>query len=74
MVLDVTQNNLATAIRTQLRQMGINQNTVADHLGLSRAAIYRRLHGETDFTVSELYRVAELLGTNAASLLAAIPA
>lgn len=46
------------------------QESVAKALGVSQAAVSRRLRGTVDFTVTELAIVAELLEVPAATLFA----
>jgi transcriptional regulator with XRE-family HTH domain len=45
------------------------QQRIADRLGVSQAAVSRRLMGDVEFTVGELAAVAEVLGVHVAELL-----
>jgi transcriptional regulator with XRE-family HTH domain len=63
----------AANIRAEMARRSIRQIVLAQRLGLSQAAISRRLKGETEFSVAELLVVAELLGVPAASLLGDAP-
>jgi transcriptional regulator with XRE-family HTH domain len=45
-----------------------SQETVATHLGMSRAAVGRRLDGEVPFKITELRSIAALLDVPLASL------
>lgn len=53
---------------------GTKQADLAEVLGLSQAAVSRRLNGEIPFDVTELEKVAERLGTTAAALVEDVPA
>lgn len=52
-----------------MARRSVRQIALAKHLGLSQAAVSRRLNGETEFSVAELLSVAALLDVPAASLL-----
>lgn len=62
---------VAEEVRVQLVRKRISQNAAADHLGISKSSMSRRLNGEYDFTVGELYRLADLFGIDPAALLPA---
>jgi transcriptional regulator with XRE-family HTH domain len=59
----------AANVRAEMARRSVRQVALAKHLGLSQAAVSRRVNGETEFSVAELLAVAELLGVSAASLL-----
>lgn len=59
----------AANVRAEMARRNVRQITVAKRLGISQAAISRRLSGETEFSVAELLQVADLLGVTAAHLL-----
>lgn len=48
----------------------LTQVVLAERAGMATSTLSRRLTGESDFTVGELYRIADVLGVPAAALLA----
>lgn len=60
---------IGAALREALRRRGIRQEGAAATLGLSQAAISRRLAGEVPWRIEELEALAELLGIPLAELL-----
>lgn len=48
----------------------LSQSALAERAGMATSTLSRRLTGESDFTVGELYRIADVLGVPAAALLA----
>lgn len=61
----------ADNIRAEMARQRVPQIALAKHLGLSQAAVSRRLNGLTAFDVNELVSVATLLKVPAADLLGA---
>ena len=59
----------ADNIRAEMARRRVTQIAVATHLGMSQAAVSRRLNGDKEFAVSELLAVAFLLGVTAIDLL-----
>lgn len=59
----MTTNSKSTGdlVRDALFHARVSQRTAAQRLGLSQAAISRRLSGDVDFTVSQLAEVAKML-------------
>lgn len=57
------------AVRALMQEKRISQRELGAHLELSQAAIFRRLTGEVDFSISELTGAAEFLGTSIPALL-----
>lgn len=55
-------------IRVRMLRTGTKQADLAEVLGLSQAAISRRLNGEIPFDVTELEKVADRLGTTSDAL------
>jgi DNA-binding Xre family transcriptional regulator len=49
-------------IRAESARRGLNQSNLRDALGLSRAAAFRRWHGQTPWQVEELAAVCDHLG------------
>lgn len=62
-------NRPADNVRAEMARRNVRQIALAKHLGLSQAAVSRRVNGETDFSVSELLAVAALLEVTPAALL-----
>lgn len=60
---------LTTAIRERVAENGLTQATAARALGIGRQTFSRKLNGHGDFSVSELTRLAEILGTTVADLM-----
>ena len=56
-------------IRAGLARKRKTQADLAQHMGMSRTGIYRRLEQNVDFTVTELNKVSDYLGVPLASLL-----
>lgn len=61
----------AANVRRELLDRGISQTTAGVALGMSQAAVSRRLCGDVAFDVTELVTIARLMGMDTASLLAA---
>lgn len=57
-------------VRELMRRENLSQRELADALGLSQAAIYRRLAGDVDFTITQLTVTADRLGVHVHELLA----
>lgn len=53
---------VAAAVRAESARRRITQTQIAEHLGLSRMAVSRRLSGVVPFDADELGRTAELFG------------
>ena len=64
-----TPTRTADNVRAEMARRGVRQTTLAACLGLSQAAVSRRVTGGTEFSVAELLTVAGLLGVSPASLL-----
>ncbi len=60
---------LTTAIRERVAENGLTQAAAARALGIGRQTFSRKVNGHGDFSVSELTRLAELLGTTVADLM-----
>jgi transcriptional regulator with XRE-family HTH domain len=58
-------------VRVQSARKRITQATIAAHLNISASAMSRRMLGEAEFTVDEVYRMADLFGVPASALLPA---
>jgi transcriptional regulator with XRE-family HTH domain len=64
-----TAVDVAMNVRVELARRRVRQTDLAECLGLSQAAVSRRLSGAVPFDVNELAAAAALLGVPAASLL-----
>lgn len=49
-------------LKGMLAERGLRQNDVADWLGISQAAVSRRMSGQVDFRWTELSVIAQRLG------------
>lgn len=58
----------ASAIRAEMARSNTTQHDVARRLGISQAAVSRRLRGEIPFDADELIALADMLGVTIASL------
>ncbi len=57
MVKNVEMSNLKSA----LKDKGIKVNELCESLGIAKSTYYRKLYGETDFTLPEMKKILELL-------------
>lgn len=62
---------VGSRVRGLLAERKISQQTVANALGISKAAVSRRIAGEIPFNVAELGRLASLLDVPASRFLEA---
>ena len=62
---------VAANVRVELARRRLGQVAVARTLGLSQAAVSRRLNGSVPLDVNELALIADLLGLTASDLLPA---
>lgn len=60
--------NLAANVRAEAARRRVSQAQIAQHLGLDRSAVSRRLSGKTEFSSSELARISDLLEVPVAEL------
>ena len=61
-------------IRAEMARSGINQAVLAQRLGMSQSALSRRFTSESEWTVGELVRAAEVLGCPLRALLPEVAA
>ncbi|MFT9771111.1 helix-turn-helix domain-containing protein [Brevibacterium casei] len=61
---------VAANVRAELARQGMSQRALADILGKSQTYIYRRLNGETPFTIDDLALIAGHLEIPLAALIA----
>ena len=64
--------SIGAEVRGLLAKHKISQSAAGQHLGLSHAALSRRLLGEVPFNVDELVAIAALLGVPTQQLLGAV--
>ena len=60
-------------LRSRLESAGVTQGQIADRLGISQAAVSRRLRGEVSLDLVDIEVIAELLGIPPADVLADDP-
>jgi len=60
---------LGDTVRDMMAARGLRQVDVAAHLGIPQSSVSARLNGHTDWTVTELIELADLLGVHPAALL-----
>ena len=63
-----TAQRVAATVRAEMARRKITQTAAASGLGMSQAALSRRLTGVTPFDVEELSALADLLGVSTAML------
>lgn len=56
-------------VREAMKEQGISQYDLADHLGISQPAVSRRIAGRVDFNVAQLRSVAKVLRVPTSTLL-----
>lgn len=49
-------------VRAEMARRGVSQVALAGRLGISQAAVSKRLRGLTAFDINELHAVADVLG------------
>lgn len=62
-------DGLSTVIREAAAEKGLTQANIARKLGIGRQTFSRKLNGHNDFSVSEMVRLAEVLGTTVIDLM-----
>lgn len=45
----------------EMKIKGINKEELAAKLGMSRSALYRKMNGTSEFTLTEVQRIVEIL-------------
>ena len=56
------QTVIADEVRVALVRAKVKYSALAEHLGLTRSAMSRRMSGETPFTAQEIASTADFLG------------
>lgn len=46
----------------EMREKGVNITSLAHELHISRSALYRKLNGKSEFTLSEVQHIVDFLG------------
>lgn len=64
-----TAQRVACTVRARMAERRVTQAAVAQRLGMSQAAVSRRLSGSVAFDVNELDAVADLVGVPVTDLL-----
>jgi len=49
-------------LRDEMDKKGVSVNMMCKELHMSRSAFYRKSHGKTEFTRSEIEKIVEFLG------------
>lgn len=71
---DITRaQHVGRLVRAALTEHGRTQNDVADVLGLTYAAVSRRILGHVSFRADELMQIAEQLGIEPSRFLRRVP-
>jgi transcriptional regulator with XRE-family HTH domain len=70
MKTNATAASVAGEVRAAMARRRISQTALAEALGMSQAAISRRLTGTIPFDVAELSAIATILGVPLSALLA----
>mgnify|MGYP001085231569 CR=1 FL=1 len=55
-------------IKGRMRELGFTQNKMAERLRLSPVALNRKLTAKTEFKISEIVRIADILNVSAIDL------
>ncbi len=61
---------VAANVRAEMARRRVSQQTLANAMDLSFMSISRRMSGHVSFSISELYRVAEILKVDIRTLIA----
>lgn len=56
--------SLPVTLKALLAYKGVTVTSAAEHLGISRSAMYERMAGATQFKASELQALADFLGVS----------
>jgi len=70
MQTNVTAVRVAGEVRAAMARRGVSQTALAGALGMSQAAVSRRLRGAIPLDVKELAAIAEILSVPLSALLA----
>jgi transcriptional regulator with XRE-family HTH domain len=67
--MDEQVSQLNGNVRAEMARRGLTQSDLATKAGMSQPALSRRLTGDAEWTVSELYAVAMVLRVQVTALL-----
>lgn len=48
-------------LEAAIKKKGYSRASVAEELGISEMTLYRKLHNQTEFTASEIFKLSQLL-------------
>lgn len=51
-------------LKGKIVECGLNVETLAKEVGVEASTIYRKMNGETEFTIGEAGKIAKILGLN----------
>lgn len=74
MVTNTPPTPLSPRVTALLRESGITQDVIGQHLGLTRVAVSDRMTGRTRYTAEELPAIASMLSMTLAELVGTIEA
>ena len=57
-------NEFGIKIKTYVWKTGSTQNQLAEYLKISRNTLSRKIRQETEFTLSEIYKILEFFNCN----------
>jgi transcriptional regulator with XRE-family HTH domain len=61
--------SVRTNIRAEMARRSLTQSALADRLGISQPSLSKRLSGQTQIEVRDLFGIADALGVHPADLL-----
>lgn len=63
---------VAEEVRVMMARKRLSQSALAERAGMSTSTLARRLSGESDFTLGELFRLAQAFGVSTNKLIPAV--
>lgn len=54
-------NSVYPNLDVEIQKRNISYRKLADQVGLTKYAMYRRINGQTDFKLSEIVRICQIL-------------
>lgn len=60
-------DNISSRVNEFVTENGRTIESIANEIGCSRTAFYQKLHGNSNFTLSEGYKLSKLLGCEVAA-------
>ena len=49
-------------LKSYIEHSGYKTTYIAQFMGISRPSLFNKMHGRTDFTIMEVYKLSQLLG------------